>query len=370
MKILLVTMDFPPMIGGIANYYANRVKKMPDSEIVILVNNYFVHKLKRDSSVASLPQNDNQIYYKSFFSRFIWPHWLPLIWQIYKIVRKEKITRLWVGQILPVGTAVWIMCWFFNHEILRLAPSGLAQDDKKRPLSFFVTCHGNDLLRAKNNKRKFWLSKKILKYSEFVEVNTEFTKDILIRDFGIANEKIKVVYPECTLRREQIDHKKVQELKEKYNLNGKKVLLTVARLVESKGIGQVIRALPQVWQENLELVYMIIGEGNFSNQLLAISEQVKPEKDKIIFVGAVAHNELPNYYALADVFILTPHQNNNGDTESFGIVYLEAMEFGLPVIAGDIGGAREAIGNYEKANFVNSENTNEIAEKIKSVLKK
>jgi len=274
-------------------------------------------------------------------------------------------------------------------------------DDKKRPLSFFVTCHGNDLLRSKSVERKYKLAKKILRDAEFVEANTEFTKNILIKDFDVPEEKIKVVYPVNTLKKEMVDEVKVGKLREKYNLAGKKILLTVARLVESKGIDLVIKALSKVWQEIPELVYLVVGEGNFNNQLLVISDQVNPEKNKIIFTGAVPHNDLSNFYALADAFILTPHSkvgtparpSGGGfkpvqDTESFGIVYLEAMEFGLPIIAGDVGGVREIFlspsfqgGVLRQAkhcrsgvvnnNFilVNSENIDEIAEKIKNIFK-
>ena len=202
-------------------------------------------------------------------------------------------------------------------------------------------------------------------------------------------------------KKEMVDEVKVGKLREKYNLAGKKILLTVARLVESKGIDLVIKALPKVWQEIPELVYLVVGEGNFNNQLLVISDQVNPEKNKIIFTGAVPHNDLPNFYALADAFILTPHSkvgtparpSGGGfkpvqDTESFGIVYLEAMEFGLPIIAGDVGGVREIFlsppfqgGVLRQAkhcrsgvvnnNFIliNSENIDEIVEKIIKVIK-
>jgi len=64
---------------------------------------------------------------------FYWadlPRWLPLIWHIYQTAKKEKITELWAGQILPVGAAVWLV-----SKILHLP--------------YRVTLHGNDLLRAK-----------------------------------------------------------------------------------------------------------------------------------------------------------------------------------------------------------------------------
>jgi len=338
MKTLLVTMDFPPLLGGIANYYFNRVKKMPVDEVVVLMN-----KIENYKNIKL----NNKIYFKKFFIKYFWPRWIILIWYIYKIIKKNKIQKIWVGQILPVGAAVWIVCKFLNLF--------------NKKISFFVTCHGNDLLRAEKNIRKFKLAKKILNSAEYIEANTEFTKNILINKYKINNKKIKIIYPENTLKKEMVDENEVKKLKEKYSLAGKKVLITVARLVESKGIDQVIKALEII--NNKNIIYIIIGDGPEKNSFKKISS------DNIIFTGAVEHNELPNYYALADAFILTPRRNFTGDTESFGIVYLEAKEFGLPIIAGDTGGAREALKNYNNFILVDSEDINQIAENIIKLLK-
>ena len=351
MKTLLVTLDFPPLIGGVANYYFNRVNKMQSDEIVVLMNK---------TANQQLPIASYRLYYKNFFTKLIWPHWLPLIWRIYFLAKKEKIGRLWAGQILPVGTATAIASRFLK-------------------LPYFVTCHGNDLLRAKQQPRKYKLAKKILRQAEFIEANTKFTKNILVKDFGINKNKIKIVYPECSLSKDMADKGKVEELRKKYHLQGKKVLLAVARLVKSKGIENVLKALPKVWQEFPNLVYMVVGGGAEYSRLLAISDQVDKKKGRIIFIGSLPPDELPNYYALADVFILIPHksspfhqkkgQEELVDTESFGIVYLEAKEFGLPIIAGDAGGVREIAEKYDKMALVDSEDIEGISRSILNAVK-
>ena len=341
-KTLLVTLDFPPLTGGVANYYLNRVKKMPSDKVAVLMNGLEIRNQK-------LEIRDFKIYYKFFFTKLIWPHWLPLIWQVYKIAKKENAKILWAGQILPVGTAVYVV-----SKLLRLP--------------YCISCHGNDLLRAKQHLRKYKLARKILQKAEYVEANTQFTKNILIKDFGINGDKVKIVYPECDLSKKMVDKNKVQALQKKYNLDGKKVLLTVARLVKSKGISQVLTALEQVWQIVPDLHYLIIGDGPDKNRLIQIVGRLpRAHRSKIIFVGAVPHTELPNYYGLADIFILTPRKIGI-DTESFGIVYLEALEFNLPVIAGNVGGVKEI--KHNKIILVDSENVGEIAREIKSQLLK
>ena len=346
MKTLLVTIDFPPLTGGIAHYYLNRVQKMPREKIVILMN-----KVKK--SETQNVQTQKKIYYKNFFIKSIWPHWLPCIWHIWRIVKKEKIERIWVGQVLPVGTATWLVV-----KLLNILDPGFRRDDKK--LKFFVTCHGNDILLAQNSSRKFKLASKILKNAEFIEANTKFVQDILISDYKIDAAKIKVIYPECNLDKNMINPNRVEELKKLYNLTDKKVLLTVARLVKGKGIDKVIQALPLVLEKIPNLTYLIVGDGSEKENLKNVGTGLDLS-DRIIFAGNVFHSDLPNFYALANAFILTPT-----DTESFGIVYLEAQEFGLPIIAGRSGGVEEI--KYNQMHLVNSQDIKEIAEKIIQIL--
>lgn len=369
-KTLLVTLDFPPLVGGVANYYFNRVKQMPKDEIIVLMNQFANYQLPALPAGRPITSYNFEVIYKSFFTKLFYPHWLPLIWHIYRIVKKEKITRLWVGQILPVGSAVWIV-----SRILSFGRSASWQT--KFRINFFVTCHGNDLLRAKSHPRKFKLAKKILEDAEYIEANTEFTKNILINDFKISAEKIYTIYPFNTLKKEMVNREKVEELRKKYNLDNKKVLITVGRLVKSKAIDLVLQALPLVLEKVPNLIYIIIGDGPHYAELVRISSEFSRINNNIIFVGAVPHNDLPNYYTLANAFILTPRNSDVSvetgfkpvqDTESFGIVYLEAQEFNLPIIASNVGGVGEAVKGYDKINFVNPENVSELATKIIEVL--
>jgi len=339
-RTLLITLDFPPLTGGIAHYYQQRVAQLDPTEVVILMNKISETK-KLDAKI--------KIYYKKFFCKVIWPHWLPLIWQIIKVVRKEKITELWVGQILPVGTAT-IIANIFLH------------------LPYRVTCHGNDLLRAKKHPRKFKLARKILAGATEVEANTEFTKNILIRDFSISEDKIKIIRPENTLTKGMANRDKMDAFITERNLVGKQILLSVGRLVESKGFDQVLEALFELKQDFSDLVYLIVGEGPYKKQLTQKAEQLGLA-DKVFFLGQVDHSELPHYYGLANAFIMTPQINSFGDTESFGIVYLEAAEFGIPIIAGRVGGVEEIIKSEDDGYLVDSENIQDIKNTILKVLK-
>ena len=213
-KTLLITLDFPPLTGGVAHYYQQRVAKMNPDEIVVLMNKV---------SGAGQSNSEVKIHYKKFFCKFIWPHWIPLVWHIIKNARQEKASHLWVGQVLPVGTATIIANKFLH-------------------LPYTVTCHGNDLLRAKKHPRKFSLTKKILAGAGNVEANTEFTKNILTQDFFVLSDKIKVIRPENTLGKGMASRENMDDFIFENKLSGKKILPSVGRLVESKGFDQVIQA--------------------------------------------------------------------------------------------------------------------------------
>jgi glycosyltransferase involved in cell wall biosynthesis len=131
---------------------------------------------------------------------------------------------------------------------------------------------------------------------------------------------------------------KSPELLDKYNLHNARVLMTVARLWSGdiyKGVDVTIRALPQILQTFPDVKYLVIGRGDDQPRLaqLAIDLGVS---DRVVFAGFVPTEELISHYRLADAYIM-PSQ------EGFGIVYLEAMACGLPVLSGDDDGSADPL---------------------------
>jgi len=129
------------------------------------------------------------------------------------------------------------------------------------------------------------------------------------------------------------------DLVKRNRLEGKKVLITLARLAESeryKGIDETLEIMPELLKENPILTYMVLGDGDDRRRLeekvraLGISENV-------IFAGFVNESEKADYLRLADAFLLP------GWGEGFGIVYLEAMACGVPVVGSELDGSREAL---------------------------
>lgn len=130
-------------------------------------------------------------------------------------------------------------------------------------------------------------------------------------------------------------------LRRELGFDGRTVLLTIARLIPRKGIDQVLRALASSRAMPADWVYLIGGTGAEDANLRALSAQLGLA-DRVRFLGYLSEDQLPRYHGCADMFIQT-NRTVAGDTEGFGIVFLEANACGSPVIGGIAGGTADAI---------------------------
>lgn len=341
-RTMLVTLDFPPMVGGVASYWANLSRLMPS-------DNFFVLAEESDSSLDLDVNQSFLIYRRSLLShrRWLWPKWLPLFWEMFRLARHLRIQKFIVAHVLPTGTAALIL-----KKILRLP--------------YVVSIHGLDIAWAQKNQRKKWLAKLIFRNAEAVIVNSDFTRRELYRLGAVAADKVHLVYPCPNVSAATATVSRVEFLK-KYNLENKKFILTVGRLIERKGQEKVIEALPRVLSAAPDAVYLIVGQGP---KLGELREKVKERKldRQVKFFSDILDSELPAFYQNAALFVMPSRQLENGDVEGFGIVYLEANFYGLPVIAGRSGGAAEAVEQGVNGLLVDPANVNDIAQAIISLL--
>ncbi|MEG4054243.1 glycosyltransferase family 4 protein [Microcoleus sp. Pol7_B2] len=131
---------------------------------------------------------------------------------------------------------------------------------------------------------------------------------------------------------------KPQDLLEQYNLVGAKILMTVARLRSTdiyKGVDVTIQALPQIAKTFPNVKYLVIGRGDDRPRLAKLAEDLGIA-ERVIFAGFVPTENLAEHYQLADAYVM-PSQ------EGFGIVYLEALACGVPVLAGDADGSADPL---------------------------
>jgi phosphatidylinositol alpha-1,6-mannosyltransferase len=132
-------------------------------------------------------------------------------------------------------------------------------------------------------------------------------------------------------------------IRERYGLTGRPVVVCVSRLMPRKGQDTLIRALPAIQREVPDVALLLVGGGPYRKRLMRLAEQSGCVGD-VVFTGSVPWDELPAHYAAGDVFAMPCRTRLGGlDVEGLGIVYLEASATGLPVLAGNSGGAPDAV---------------------------
>nr|WP_256476142.1 glycosyltransferase family 4 protein [Siccirubricoccus soli] len=145
-----------------------------------------------------------------------------------------------------------------------------------------------------------------------------------------------------------------------YGLEGCFVFVSVCRLVEKKGIDHSIRAFAEVVRTRPDCRYLVVGTGAQAEELRALAAEMGVA-DKVVFAGEVSEEELVAHYRLGDVFVMPNRRLANGDTEGFGLVFLEANGCGLPVVAGRDGGSTDAVKDEVNGLVVNGHAVADIA---------
>ncbi len=228
-------------------------------------------------------------------------------------------------------------------------------------LDYVVFTHGIEAWNIKS-----FLKKKALKNSKFVVTVSRHTAGRIIEQIPELRKNIFFLPNTVDDDRFSIN-KKPENLMRKYNLiSSDKIILTVARLNSTeklKGYDKVIQALPAIIKGVPNTFYVLVGSGNDVGRIESLIKKLGLENN-VILQGFIPDEELADYYNLCDVFIMPSKK------EGFGIVFLEALASGKPVIAGNKDGSKDALLDGELGILVDPDDINEIAEKVIKVLKK
>ncbi|TQN32016.1 phosphatidylinositol alpha-1,6-mannosyltransferase [Haloactinospora alba] len=146
-----------------------------------------------------------------------------------------------------------------------------------------------------------------------------------------------------------------ERIRQRHGLTGRRVAVCISRLVARKGQDTLIRAWPRVRAEIPDAALLIVGDGPYRARLRSLARELGVQ-DCVHFAGTASHQELPAYYAAGDVFAMPCRSRNGGlDIEGLGMVYLEASASGLPVVAGNSGGAPDAVLDGETGRVVDGD---------------
>ena len=225
-----------------------------------------------------------------------------------------------------------VVCGHLN--LLPLA--ALAARWKRAPLLLVV--HGIEAWQPPAGGLRAWLVRRAVQHVDAFAAVSDTTRQRFAAWTGLDPERGTVV-PNCIDASAYGEGEKRSDLLARYGLGGKTVLMTLGRLSAAeryKGFDEVIEALPALSEEIPDLAYLICGDGDDRPRLERKASELGVA-DRVVFAGYVPEQEKADHYRLADAFAMP------GRGEGFGIVYLEALACGVPVVASSLDASHEAV---------------------------
>lgn len=232
---------------------------------------------------------------------------------------------------------------------------------------YAVYSHGEDVTVAEGSRAKTALLSRVLRAARAVMTNSRFVCDVVKR-LGVPAERVSIVPPGIDPQPyAQVTPGEAETLRTRFGVEGKRVILTVARLASRKGHDMIVRALPALCRDVPDLHYLIVGKGDPAD--LRALARLEGVEDRVTFVDYVSDAELPALYHVCDVYAMVSRWDPaSKEVEGFGIVYLEAAACGKPCVAGSAGGAGDAVENGKTGFVVDPESVPEITEALRALL--
>jgi glycosyltransferase involved in cell wall biosynthesis len=202
------------------------------------------------------------------------------------------------------------------------------------------------------------LHRKSVETAALVTSVSRYTRRRLLEWTGIDPARVKILSDTVDPRFEP--GPKPGYLLKRHAATDKKVLMTVSRLASSekyKGHDRVIRALPRILLNRPDTIYIIVGDGDDFPRLAALAQECGVA-DKVRFAGRVAPEELPDHLRLADVLVMP------STGEGFGIVFLEALATGVPVIGGNRDGSLDPLADGELGRVIDPDDQEELVSSV------
>jgi phosphatidyl-myo-inositol dimannoside synthase len=342
-RVLLVTNDFPPRRGGIQSYlhelvghlvgagtheltvYAPKWKGSDDFDAEASVAGYSVVR-HPGTLMLPVPSVSNRMR---------------------RLIELNDIDTVWFGAAAPLALMA---------PVARDAGAGRV----------IASTHGHEvgwsmLPLARTALRRIGTG------TDVVTFVSRYTRGRFASAFG-ADAALEHLPPGVDTDRFAPDEVARAELRARYRLGERPVVVCVSRLVPRKGQDMLIRALPSIRQRIHGAALVIVGGGPYRSTLRRLAHSFGVA-EHVVFTEGVPGDELPAHHAMADVFAMPCRTRGAGlDVEGFGIVYLEASATGVPVIAGRSGGAPETVLDGETGVVVDGWDVGAIAASVGDLL--
>ncbi len=246
--------------------------------------------------------------------------------------------------------------WPFPHAYIALGAVKLFR------IPLVLNFHGAELLLIRKKKWVKPLLKFAIGQAQAVFANSSFTAGKIK---ALRNVDVEWSPYGTTLESNGKVGEPAKPTQVPHPINGKFKILFVGRHIERKGIGYLIEAAKYLPRDKFEI--RIVGVGDLTDKLKVQATEVSttPDAANIIFTGKLSPEELANEYKTANVFTLPAIVDSKGDTEGLGVVLIEAMELGLPVVASNVGGIPDVVVDGESGILVPEKDPQALADAFK-----
>ena len=341
--VLFVTNDFGPRAGGIETFIIGLIQRRPFGQTIVYTSfqenserydadwltNYGVRVI-RDRSKILLPTP-------------------RVAFHLRNIVKSEGITTAAFGAAAPLG----------------LLSASIKRAGVRRTVAL---THGHEVWWAK----VFPFNLLLRRIGSTVDVLTylgEFTRNAISHGLTVqAQQSMVKIAPGIDV--EHFLPTDASALRKSLGLTEKKVIVSVGRLVHRKGQDRLIEAMPEILKTVSNAHLLLVGEGPHRDHLQKLIQKHRLE-GSVTLIGRIDYKDLPLYICVGDVFAMPSRSRLMGlEVEGLGIVYLEASACGLPVLAGNSGGAPDAVVQNETGLVVDGTNNKEIADAAIELLTK
>lgn len=338
--IVLLTNEFPRYAGGVATYCyeLSRALTAEGNPIKVIAAQKDPEDLAFDQKQAfpiqRVPEN----------------RWAPLRhWKRYcalkNCIRSSRPSILWASD-WRTGVVVSLLARRFR-------------------IPYAVTAYGTELLIAQERNQWKRIALHVLRHAQLVLSISQYTRQLLL-DMGLDKQRIRVTPLGIDPDLFPPDPDGASNLARRYNLAGKKTILTLARLTPRKGQDVMIRAMPEVLKAVPSAVYVIAGRGEDEDRLRKLVADLNLESH-IIFAGYVPDAEKAAYYQACDLYVMLSRREGHY-VEGFGLTLLEAGVCGKPVIAGRHGGVPEVVADGKTGMLVDPNSATEVAALVTQLL--
>lgn len=319
LPLLMITELFLPTKGGTAVSFDDDFRRLGGKSVHIVTaavpgdaefdrdHPNTVHRLRLERSPWLRPES--LLMYARLLGRSL------------RLMLTNRFTAVLAGRALPEGLVALTV-------------------GRVRGCKVLIYAHGEELT-GWGRGWKFRTMCFTLQRADHVLANSDFTRDTLISLIGVQPERIVMTYPTVDVERLR-PGLPFADLRAGIGLaDGQRLVLSVGRLQRRKGFDQVVRALPGLLARGIDVHYAIVGIGDDRDYLLGLARE-HGVTDRLHLLGHVEPADLPRWYNACDLFAM-PNRDIHGDTEGFGLVFMEANACAKPVIAGRAGGTGSAV---------------------------